>query len=96
MINFLNIKILSDVDYILKSLLNLLQHYFCCLGSDFWPWGIELAPQPGIKTIPLALESEVVTTGPLRKSLNILLTRTSKRQNFCSKRDILWVELVKS
>ena len=39
----------------------------------FWFLGHEacgiLAPQPGIKSAPLALEGEVLTTGPPGKSL---------------------------
>ena len=48
----------------LKSLVNLLQNYFCFLFS-FFSWeacGI-LASLPGIKPIPPALEGEVSTTG---------------------------------
>ena len=32
------------------------------------------APQPGIEPTPLALEGEVLTTGPLPKSLTAILT----------------------
>ena len=53
----------------LKSLLNLLQYCFCFM---FWYFAPEacgiLTPQPGIKTTLLALEGEVLTTGPLGKS----------------------------
>ena len=56
----------------LKSLLNLLQYCFCyvlCFGF----FGCEacgiLAPQPGIEPASPALEGEVLTTGPARKSL---------------------------
>ena len=49
----------------LKSLLSLLKHCFCFI---FWFLGYEsgrtLSPRPGIKPTPLALESEVLTTGP--------------------------------
>ena len=55
-----------------KSLLNLLQHHFCFMFGFF---GFEacgvLAPQPGIEPAPpppLALEGEVLTTGPPEKS----------------------------
>ena len=41
----------------------------------FWSFGHKaceiLAPQPGIKLAPPALEDEVLTTGPPRKPLNI-------------------------
>ena len=57
----------------LKSLLNLLQYCFCFM---FWFFGCEacgiLAPQPGIKLTPPALEGEVLTTGPPGKSLFLL------------------------
>ena len=49
----------------LKSLLNLLQYHFC---FTFWFFGREacgiLAPRPGIKPAPPALEGEALTTGP--------------------------------
>ena len=55
---------------IFKSLLNLLQYCFCFM---FWFFGHEaggiLAPTPGIEPTPPALEGEVLTTGPPRKSL---------------------------
>ena len=58
---------------LLKSLLNLLQHCFCFM---FWLFGQKacgmLGPQPGIKPAPLALEGEVLTTGPPGK-LHFLL-----------------------
>ena len=48
----------------LKSLLNLLQYCFCFMFHFF---GLEtcgiLAPQPGIKPIPPALEGEVLSPG---------------------------------
>ena len=59
----------------LKSLLNLLQYHFCCWMFCFFgreAWGI-LASRPGIEPTPHALESEVLTTGPPRKSLTISL-----------------------
>ena len=50
---------------LLKSLLNLLQYYFCFI---FWFLGCEacriLTPWPGTKAVPPALEGEVLTTGP--------------------------------
>jgi len=54
----------------LKFLLNLLK--YCCYFM-FWfighePCGISASP-PGIKPTPLVLEGEVLTTGPLGKSL---------------------------
>ena len=53
----------------LKFLLNLLQYCFCFM---FWFFGREtceiLAPWPGIKPSPPALEGEVLTTGPPGKS----------------------------
>ena len=54
---------------IFKSLLNLLQYCRCPM---FWFFGREacgiLAPWPGIKPSPSALEGEVLTTGPPGKS----------------------------
>ena len=54
----------------LKSLLNLLQYYFCFM---FWFCGREacgiLAPRPGVEPTPPALEGEVLTTEPPGKSL---------------------------
>ena len=53
----------------LKSLLNLLQYCPCFM---FWFFGCEacgiLAPRPGIKLSPPALEGKVSTTGPPGKS----------------------------
>ena len=44
----------------------------------FWVFGCEacgnFAPQPGIESLPLVLEDEVVTTEPPRKSCFLLLT----------------------
>lgn len=52
-----------------KSLLNLLQHCFCFL---IWFFGHKvfgiLAPRPRIKPTRLALEGDVLTTGPPGKS----------------------------
>ena len=57
--------------FIKKSLLNLLQYCFCFM---FWFFGREacgiLAPRPGIKPTPPALEGEVLTTGPPGTSLS--------------------------
>ena len=54
----------------LKSLLSLLKYCFCFI---FWFLGYEsgrtLSPRSGIKPTPLALESEVLTTGPPGKFL---------------------------
>ena len=65
-----------DVDHLKKSLLNLLQYFFCFMFFFcflFFFFGQEacglLAPQPEIKPAPPALEGEVLTTEPLRKSL---------------------------
>ena len=55
-------------NFILKLLLNLLQHCFCFLfffGHE--ACGI-LASRPGIKPTPLALEGEVLTPGPQQGS----------------------------
>ena len=56
------------------SLLNLLQYCFCFMFLFFGPeaCGI-LAPQPGIQPPPPALEGEVLTAGPPRKSLQLWL-----------------------
>ena len=60
---------LSFPDCVHKSSLNLLQ---LCLHSMPWFCGCEargtLTPQPGIKSVPPALEGEVLTTGPPGKS----------------------------
>ena len=57
----------------LKSLQNLLQYCFCFM---FWVFGCEacgiLAPWPGIKPAPPALEDEVSTAGPPGESLGDL------------------------
>ena len=62
----------------LKSLLNLLQYCFCFM---FWIFGPEacgiLAPRPGIKPTPSALEGEVLTTGLPGKSLQLYLVFTT-------------------
>ena len=56
----------------LQCSLNLLQH---CLCFTFLFFGHEacgiLAPQPGIKSASLALEREVLTTGPPGKSHHV-------------------------
>ena len=52
-----------------KSLLNLLQYCFCFLFFDHQAGGI-LAPQPGIKPAPPALEGKFLTIGPPWKSYN--------------------------
>ena len=55
----------------LKSLLNLLQYCFCLIFGvgRFGPEACGLlAPWPGIELTPLALEGEVLTTGPPGKS----------------------------
>ena len=55
--------------FFFKSLLNLLQYCFCFVFWFFDPeaCGI-LAPQPGIEPESPALQGEVLTTGPPRKS----------------------------
>ena len=57
-----------------KTLLNLLQY---CFSFMFWFWGHETcrisAPWWGIRPTPLALEGEVLTTGPLGKPQEGLL-----------------------
>ena len=56
-----------------KSLLSLLQHCFYFV-LVFWLCGIWiLAPQPGIKPAPPALEGKVVSTGTPGESLEIIL-----------------------
>ena len=64
-----------------KSLLNLLQYCFCFMFRFFGheACGI-LAPRPGIKPTPPALEGEVLTTGPPGKSsMRIILERNHLR-----------------
>ena len=55
---------------IFKVFIEFLQYCFCFL---FWFFGCEacgiLAPPPGIEPTSTALEGEVLTTGPLGKSL---------------------------
>ena len=66
----------------LKSLLNLLQCHICFLLWFFGhkPCGI-LVPQTGIEPVPPALEGEVLTTGPPRKSPEIFF---------------MWLQLIKN
>ena len=68
---FLKIFLMWTISF-LKSLLNLWQ---CCFCFMFWFFGHEacgiLAPQTGIKPAPAALEGEVLTTGPPKKSLEL-------------------------
>ena len=63
--------------FFFKSLLNLLQYCFCVMVwfFDHEACGI-LAPQPGIKPAPRALEGEVFTTGPPGKSPCLIFTGT--------------------
>ena len=60
--------------HFLKYLLNLFQY---CFRFMLWFFGQKacgiLAPWPGIKSAPLALESKVSTIGPLWKSLCICI-----------------------
>ena len=51
-----------DVDHFFKILYNFIKIFY---------------PQPGIKPTPPALEGEVLTTGPSKKSLNWFLLRSS-------------------
>ena len=60
---FLRFFFFFDVDHFLDSLLNLLQY---CFGFRFWLFG----HQAGIEPPFLALESEVLTTGPPGKPLH--------------------------
>ena len=56
----------------LKSLLNWLHYCFCFIVLTFLATGMQdLRSWPGIKPIPLTLESEVLTTGPPGKKLNL-------------------------
>ena len=63
----------------LKSSLNLLQYCFCFM---FWFFGHEacgmLAPQPGIKLAPPALEGEAVTTVLPGKSIVSIFLRLTR------------------
>ena len=58
----------------LKSLLNVLQYCFCLM---FWAFAPEacrvLAPKPGIKPIPPALEDRILITWSPGKSLKQML-----------------------
>ena len=78
----------------LKSLLNLLQYCFCFM---FWCFGHEtceiLAPLPGIKPIPPALEDKVLITGPPVKSPSPSLywwPSQSFLHSHCSSHICLW------
>ena len=66
---FFFLKFFFSCGLFLKSLLNLLQYCFCFM---FWFFGQEacgiLAPRPGIESTLPALEGDVITTGPPRKS----------------------------
>ena len=66
----------------LKSLLNMLQ---CCFCFMFWFFGHKacgiLAPQPGIKPTPPALEGKVLTTGPPGKSLTFYSLQCCQMSN---------------
>ena len=61
---------------VLMLLLNLSHYCFCCWCSVFSATrhAGSLAPRPGIEPTPLALESDVPTTGPPGKSPNPFLT----------------------
>ena len=65
-----------------KSLLNLLQYCFC---SIFWFFGPEacgiLAPHPGIKPAPPALEGKVLPTGPPGKSQYFSFKKGREKEN---------------
>ena len=67
------LKEFFDVDHLKKKYS--LKYCFCFM---FWVFGCEacgnFAPQPGIESLPLVLEDEVVTTEPPRKSCFLLLT----------------------
>ena len=58
-----------------KSLLNLLQYCYCslCFGFSGPKASGILASRLGIEPIPLALEGEVLTSGPPRKSLKLFV-----------------------
>ena len=47
----------------------------------FWFLGCEaygiLAPQPGVEPAPLALEGEILTSGPVKKSLQLMFLSVS-------------------
>ena len=61
----------------LKSLFNLLQHYFCCLRSVVFFFGHEscviLTLQSGLKLTPPALEGDASTTEAPEKSCGVFL-----------------------
>ena len=63
------LKRFFDVDPFLKSLLNLLQYYFCFM---FWFFGPKacwiLVPWPGVHSVPPALEGKILIPGPPGKS----------------------------
>ena len=67
-----------DVDH-LKVFIEFFAAFFCfmfvCLFFGYEACGI-LAPRPGIKPIPPALGSEVLTTGLPGKSFNLVLTKS--------------------
>ena len=67
--------------FFFKSLLNLLQYFFCFMLRFFGPkaCGI-LAPWPGIEPVPPSLEGGVLTTGPPGKSQISLFSGWSGRR----------------
>ena len=62
-----------DVDYFLKSLLNLLQYCYCCLCSGFVAWRhvVILAARSETEPATPALKSEVLTIGSPEKSVHV-------------------------
>ena len=48
----------EELKKIFKSLLNVLQYYFCCLCSVYWPWS-RWDPWPGVEPTPSALEGNL-------------------------------------
>ena len=85
---FFLIKVFFLCRLFLKSLLNFfLQYCFCFM---FWFFGCEaLAPQPGIKPVPPALEGKVITTGQSGKSQSISCCQCSSHTALISPTSLL-------
>ena len=66
---FLKILLVWTIFKVFIEFVTILLLFYVLFLFGHEAWGI-LAPPPGIEPIPLALEGEVLTTGPSRKSLS--------------------------